>query len=180
MVAHTTWTDERVERLKQLHAEGYSASQIAGILGGITRNAVIGKVNRLGPSKPKPAPGVKIKRNVAKPKVYPRMSVRGHFDPASVSPTPLPKHRDEAIPLAQRKQLLDLQPWHCKYPIGNPDEPNFFFCGAEVFGRSYCVEHYRRCYHPIRLQITHEERARRHFQALRNIEKHKAAARRSA
>ncbi len=43
-----TWTDERVELLKRLWGEGLSASQIAAEIGGVTRNAVIGKVHRLG------------------------------------------------------------------------------------------------------------------------------------
>ena len=47
-----SWTDERVELLKKLWADGLSASQIAAELGGITRNAVIGKVHRLGSFRP--------------------------------------------------------------------------------------------------------------------------------
>jgi GcrA cell cycle regulator len=169
MPAARTWTEDRITRLRQLHAEGYSASQIAAELGGITRNAVIGKVNRLGLPRPTPAPGVnKIKKRK-----------RGgqqlcHFDPTTTKPSPKP--RDEDTPLEQRKQLLELRHWHCKYPIGHPGEPNFFFCGAEVFGRSYCVEHSHLCYRPAPVNITHEERVRRHFLALRNIERIKRGA----
>ena len=53
-----SWTDERVELLKKLWTDGLSASQIAAQLGGVTRNAVIGKVHRLnlsGRAKPPPA-----------------------------------------------------------------------------------------------------------------------------
>jgi len=57
-----TWTDERVEQLKKLWADGLSASQIAGELGGITRNAVIGKVHRLGLSGRAKAPSSSVPR----------------------------------------------------------------------------------------------------------------------
>src|ERR1700737_1309177 len=57
-----TWTDERVELLKKLWGDGLSASQIAGELGGITRNAVIGKVHRLGLSGRAKAPSAAAPR----------------------------------------------------------------------------------------------------------------------
>jgi len=161
------WTNERTERLKQLHAEGYSSSQIAADLGGVTRNAVIGKVHRLGLSRP----WVKKVRPEKRGK-HVRLSALGHSDPA---PKPLPKHPDENIPLEQRKQLLQLRARHCKYPIGHPGEPGFFFCGGPVHARSCCVEHFRRCYSKTPVQITHEERMRRHFHALKNIERTKRA-----
>ncbi len=151
-MAHTTWSDDRVEQLKQLHAEGYSASVIAEIMGLITRNAVIGKVHRLNMP-------------------YPRLAVLGHLDP---TPKPLPQRSPDdyrALARGPHGTLLALQPWDCRYPIGDPQEPNFFFCSAEVFGRSYCVDHYRRCYGRTPVQITHEERVRRHYRALKNIDR---------
>ena len=57
-----SWTDERVELLKKLWADGLSASQIAAELGGITRNAVIGKVHPAGPKVPRRAPRASASR----------------------------------------------------------------------------------------------------------------------
>jgi GcrA cell cycle regulator len=62
-----SWTDERVEKLKELWGDGMSASQIAKILGGVTRNAVIGKVHRLGLSNRGAAPGGQAVPDEAKP-----------------------------------------------------------------------------------------------------------------
>ncbi|TMJ76370.1 MAG: GcrA cell cycle regulator, partial [Alphaproteobacteria bacterium] len=67
-----TWTDERVETLKRLWAEGLSASQIAAALGGVTRNAVIGKVHRLGLSGRAKAPSSAAPRP-RKPRVHSHM-----------------------------------------------------------------------------------------------------------
>src|SRR5947209_17519794 len=88
-----TWTDERVERLKKLWADGLSASQIAGELGGITRNAVIGKVHRLGLSRRAKSPSSAAPRP-RKPRVHSHRlrasppSVRGHPGHAHASQPP--------------------------------------------------------------------------------------------
>src|ERR1700747_10540 len=113
-----SWTDERVEMLKKLWADGLSASQIAGELGGITRNAVIGKVHRLGLSGRAKAPSPSVPRP-RKPRASSQMfrparpMVRGN--PAlAVSPAydydiePEPQPIENIIPLGQRCTLLEL------------------------------------------------------------------------
>ena len=109
-----SWTDERVEKLKKMWGEGQSASQIAKELGGVTRNAVIGKVHRLGLSnrtggggtkadaKPKPAPKVdaKPKPAAAKPKPTPEPAVEAAPAVEPVAPRPIPA-RKAIIPAGQ-------------------------------------------------------------------------------
>jgi GcrA cell cycle regulator len=128
------WTDERVELLKKLWQDGLSASQIAKQLGGVTRNAVIGKVHRLGlsgratPSKPQ--------RTVF---------TRRLAEPSTHAPTPV-RYVDEAPGMAT---VLTLQAHMCKWPIGDPALDNFTFCGrrSEENG-PYCHEHAMVAYQP--------------------------------
>ncbi len=118
------WTDERVELLKKLWADGLSASQIAAELGGITRNAVIGKVHRLGlsgraksPSSATPRP--RKPRSSGHMLRVSRPSVRGNTALAydyDVEPEP----ELLEIPLEQRKTLLQLNEHTCRWPIGDP------------------------------------------------------------
>src|SRR5436853_2536078 len=109
-----SWTDERVELLKKLWSDGLSASQIAGELGGITRNAVIGKVHRLGLSGRAKSPSSSAPR-VRKPRTHmlrvSRPAVRGNTALAlayDMEPEFEPEFVDEVIPLEQRKTLLQL------------------------------------------------------------------------
>lgn len=142
------WTDERVEVLKKLWLDGLSASQIAKQLGGgVTRNAVIGKVHRLGlsgraaPSKP------------ARPVV--RMTPRPR--PVSVPAAP---RRPAALPVAQptviaRREepgsatVLTLGVHMCKWPIGDPSSRDFTFCGQPAGGATYCAHHAAIAYQPV-------------------------------
>ena len=128
------WTDERVELLKKLWADGLSASQIAAELGGITRNAVIGKVHRLGlsgraksPSSSSPRPRKARSSGMMR---VPRSSMRGNTALAydyEVEPEP----ELIEIPLEQRKTLLQLTEKTCRWPVGDPGSTEFFFCGGE-------------------------------------------------
>ena len=143
------WTDERVELLKKLWQDGLSASQIAKQLGGVTRNAVIGKVHRLGlsgratPSKPQrtvfkaPRPTRPISAQPSAP--------RRIAEPALHAPTPV-RYVDEAPGMAT---VLTLQAHMCKWPIGDPALDNFTFCGrrSEENG-PYCHEHASVAYQP--------------------------------
>ena len=114
------WTEERINRLRQLWNEGKSASQIADILGGATRNAVIGKAHRLGLAK-RPSP---IKRDPNKP---PKPRVK------KVKPAPKP---------VDGVTILELTEQMCRWPIGHPGDEDFRFCGARVMsGFTYCAEH---------------------------------------
>lgn len=129
------WTDEKVEILTQLWGKGHSASEIARIIGDVSRNAVIGKAHRLGLSgRPKTA------APVAKPKPAP---VRRR--------TPVEKPRPVFIaegPIVGAG-ILDLTERMCRWPIGDPKTSDFKFCGRKVAcGSTYCAEHAAMAYQP--------------------------------
>lgn len=158
----TAWTDERIELLKKLWSYGWSASGIRDALGQTSRNAVIGKLYRLGltrrvqaSSQPKPA-----KPRKPRPKRGP-IALNGHVGYASIKTSSivpsLPPERTEDIPVDQRCSLMDLDdsPWNpqkCRWPIGTPGKEGFAFCGGKVSKRvwgtkfkpipcPYCDEH---------------------------------------
>jgi GcrA cell cycle regulator len=152
-----TWTDERVELLKKLWADGLSASQIAGELGGITRNAVIGKVHRLGLSGRAKAPSSSVprQRKPRAPSMFraPRTMMRGNTALAmpayDYDPDPEPELIENIIPIGQRCTLLELDTEKCHWPIGDPGQPDFFFCGGKTnAGTPYCGYHGRVAYQP--------------------------------
>ncbi len=150
------WTDERVELLKKLWAEGLSASQIAGRLGSVTRNAVIGKVHRLGLSgrattsrmkshRPRP-------RMAAKRMAKSRFSTVGNpaFRALYAEPDAYqPPAEELVIPEKERKYIQTLTECSCRWPTGYPQTPEFHFCGKEkVPGLPYCEFHARRAFQP--------------------------------
>ena len=150
------WTDERVELLKKLWTEGLSASQIAAELGGITRNAVIGKVHRLGLSGRAKSPSSAAPRP-RKPRApgmmrLSRPSMRGNTALAPMYEAdlePEPELIENIIPIGQRCSLLELNDSKCRWPIGDPGSAEFFFCGgAPVEGLPYCNYHSRVAYQP--------------------------------
>ncbi len=164
-----TWTTERVDLLKKLWSDGLSASQIAGELGGVTRNAVIGKVHRLGLSGRAKAPAAaqKVRKPVTKPISGSSGSPgshhsRGGMTPQShgatalkmdMSPAPAPEPESrpiaELVPLAQRATILTLTERTCKWPIGDPSTDDFYFCGHNSDpGVPYCQYHCRIAYQP--------------------------------
>ncbi len=147
------WTDERVENLKKLWQDGLSASQIAKQLGGTTRNAVIGKVHRLGlsgratPSKPaRPVfKAPRQQRTTAEPAAPRRIAEPSVAQKSSV-PVPAPvRYVDEAPGSAT---ILTLGAHMCKWPIGDPAETGFTFCGRRQDDGPYCLEHARVAYQP--------------------------------
>lgn len=141
------WTDEATAMLRELWAdENMSAAHIASALskqfgGTFGRNAVLGKVHRLGlPNRNKVVPAKP--RRVPTLRRPPRASKR-----AVVVPAPVPDILDADIPFGQRRSLLELTSKTCKWPVGNPSMPGFFFCGADpVEGKSYCACHAARAY----------------------------------
>jgi GcrA cell cycle regulator len=147
-----------VELLKKLWADGLSASQIAAELGGITRNAVIGKVHRLGLSGRAKSPSSAMPRQ-RKPRTtghimrVPRSAMRGNTALAALHEydlEPEPELIENIIPLGQRCSLLDLNDEKCRWPIGDPGLPEFFFCGGKpVDGLPYCGYHSRVAYQPL-------------------------------
>ena len=153
------WTDDRVELLKKLWGEGLSASQIAAELGGISRNSVIGKVHRLGLSGRAKSPSTSVPRQ-RKPRAHSHMmriarpSIRGNtaLAPMHVYETelePEPELIENIIPMGQRCTILELSESKCRWPIGDPSSPDFFFCGGKTIeGLPYCGHHSRIAYQP--------------------------------
>ena len=153
------WTDERVELLKKLWADGLSASQIATRLGSVTRNAVIGKVHRLGLSGRATTSRIKTHRPRARAQIGAKRVVKNRFMQVGnaavrnlysfeVEPfTPSIEELD--IPLAERKSLQDLAECSCRWPIGDPTREDFYFCGKnKVQSLPYCEFHARKAFQP--------------------------------
>src|ERR1700757_1570452 len=147
-----SWTDERVETLKKLWTDGLSASHIAAALGGITRNAVIGKVHRLGLSGRAKSPSSSVPR-ARKPRSsgmmrVSRPSMRGNTALAyEYEMEPEPELIE--IPVEQRKTLLELNEKTCRWPVGDPGSREFFFCGGDTVNElPYCSYHSRVAYQP--------------------------------
>lgn len=142
------WTDERVTLLRKLWAEGLSASQIAKQLGGVTRNAVIGKVHRLGlagratPSRPAKRPVRAARPRIVGP-TAPRLRPASTV-PAVVIPDLEPVKLDDG----KAASVLTLNESMCKFPIGDPTDPNFAFCGRGAANGPYCADHARLAYQP--------------------------------
>lgn len=188
-----SWTEERIERLKKMWADGATASQIAEELGGVSRNAVIGKAHRLGleqrPSpvkaveekEKKPGRGAKAAPAAAVAKPAPTPKAEAPAEPQADAPAPgAPKAAgapemqyrsigpggfirqgpgDQQAPIppapprrlvpakpspevADKTSLLELNDRICKWPMGHPGEPDFYFCGEPANpGFPYCVEH---------------------------------------
>ena len=159
-----SWTDERVELLGKLWQEGRSASQIAAELGlGVTRNAVIGKVHRLGlAGRPKPAVAaqVRMKPKLVTRPVEERAKVETVFDtvvtPLPIAPKPAialvaqQSSGDVVIPFSERVTIMDLRESSCRWPMGDPTNPEFRFCGARTGqdGSPYCLAHSRLAFQP--------------------------------
>ena len=190
-----SWTDDRVEKLKLLWGDGMSASQIAKALGGVTRNAVIGKVHRLGLSNraaaaggqaasgeakkaDKPARPSRPAKAAAEPKQA--ATVAEAAKPAPVMVRPQPVIRDATQPrapglptpeekaaratlaeiekMARKLDLLSLTERTCKWPIGDPTEESFHFCGLpSAVGKPYCEHHVAVAFQPM---STRRDRAR--------------------
>lgn len=153
-----TWPEERVEILKKLWIDGLSASQIAAKLGdNITRNAVIGKVHRLGLSgRGSPTrvsrPRTRRPRQPSAPR---RVATSGNAalkpQPALVTrrePAPEPIHLVD-IPKSERIGILELTEKTCRWPHGDPESEDFFFCGQTPSdGTPYCEYHASIAYQP--------------------------------
>ena len=157
------WTEERVELLKKLWAEGLSASQIAGRLGGVTRNAVIGKVHRLGLAgratssrsrSPRPRRTHVPRANRAPSLMFGtrgNTALKPQYEAEQdAEPAPLV---ELVIPLNERASIMTLKESMCRWPIGDPAEPEFHFCGRKKCGTlPYCEHHARMAYQPVQVR----------------------------
>ncbi len=159
-----SWTDQRVEMLQKLWQEGLSASQIAAQLShGITRNAVIGKIHRLGLSnRVKPAGPSPVSQLATRMKPLPRATSTRSQMPAIKGNTalaidykavPAPSHNmsdDVVVPISKRVTIMELKESMCRWPLGDPSSKDFRFCGTRSPGSAipYCEHHARIAYQP--------------------------------
>ena len=138
-----SWTEERVAKLKELWGKGKTASQIAEIIGGISRNSVIGKAHRLNLS-------AKIKTRTA--------TSNQNFENSIQESNQIKRGRkskfksliiEKDFEPENPKQLEELDENSCKWPIGHPDEKSFYFCGrSSLKDFSYCKLHLLYAYQP--------------------------------
>ena len=139
-----SWNDEKVTKLKELWGKGNTASQIAEIIGGISRNAVIGKAHRLNLSAKIKTRARSVSQNFRSDsedlRVKSGKSRRGKFKSLIIEKDFEPENP---------KQLEELDDNSCKWPIGHPDEKTFYFCGrSSLKDFSYCKLHLLYAYQP--------------------------------
>ncbi len=139
-----SWTEEKVAKLKELWGKGSTASQIAEIIGGISRNAVIGKAHRLNLS-------AKIKTRAATS----NKNFENSFEAKNIKNKRGRKSKFKSLIIEKEfepenpKQLEELDENSCKWPIGHPDEKSFYFCGrSSLKDFSYCKLHLLYAYQP--------------------------------
>jgi len=143
MSAAPAWTDDRVHTLTRLWRGGLSASQIARVLaGGVTRNAVIGKVHRLGLSgRAKPSAPTLRPRREARPRPVIRR--------APPVPRPPPSPPVAPPPEVGAASILSVRRGQCRWPIGDPLADGFCLCGAPAVRGAYCAGHAEIAYRPL-------------------------------
>lgn len=156
------WTDERVETLKKLWADGLSASQIAAQLGGVSRNAVIGKVHRLKlsgrgrtssasprPKKTASGGGRSSRGGRTVTMTIGATALKAQYDVDAVArhdPRPI---EDVVVPISRNLALVELTEHTCKWPNGDPMSEEFSFCGNDSGDSGpYCTYHSRLAYQP--------------------------------
>lgn len=167
------WTDEQTDKVKRLWAAGESASQIAGQLGGgISRNAVIGKIHRLGLSGRSTATRIYVNgvatsrlRRIS-PTRPDRLSALEQERREARSAIAVERHENQigpdlVIPIDQRKTLMDLERGDCRWPYGTgaSNDPYYYCCHKATPGLSYCTFHAARAYQPPQVRARNEARA---------------------
>ena len=178
-----SWTDERIELLRQLWLDGRSASQISAELGsGVTRNAVVGKIHRLGLSGRAKSTSPAAPRVRQRPAPTPRTQtaarstlggagsvVRGNtalafaLDPTLEKVESAPVfHEDVVVPMSLRVTIIELKDAMCRWPLGDPTTPEFRYCGTQSAGPGpYCSHHGRMAYQPAEDRRRERNRDRR-------------------
>jgi GcrA cell cycle regulator len=138
-----SWTPEKVGKLKQLWGKGNTAGQIASIIGGVTRNAAIGKAHRLGLAT----------KSIQKKNIFNQVSHRQ--EKAQHPERKTRRNRFESLLLDKNfepenpKSLEELDDKICRWPIGHPNESDFYFCGRKSMKDfSYCKLHVLYAFQP--------------------------------
>lgn len=167
-IERLSWTDDRVTKLKALHAEGLSASAIAKALGWISRSAVIGKLHRLGIAPTSQTMQRRLARahdarrdrdNRLRQARKLAREERAHakkmaMERAGIIEAPLPVVEELFIPLEDRKTVQTADDRCCHWPIGDPKHEGFHLCGKQkVKGSSYCEFHYGRSVQPLQHRL---------------------------
>lgn len=187
-----SWTDERVDLLSRLWLDGKSASQIAAALGGgLTRNAVIGKVHRLGLAgrvkSGAPAPGAEDETSLgesgetmeiaaaprrAAPRTHitataPAAAVQGNTalvmaEAPAEALKPARAPEEVVVPMSLKVTIVELRESMCKWPIGDPSSSEFRYCGSPSHaGTPYCQYHGKLAYQPAQDRRRERDRDRR-------------------
>ncbi|MGU9963646.1 MAG: GcrA family cell cycle regulator [Candidatus Halichondribacter symbioticus] len=169
------WNDTRIRQLKKMWADGESAGEIAATLGGLSRNAIIGKIYRLGLSNRDPVPAVKMDKPKGKkqPKVASTTALPSGQNklplrrpPVVRAGQPLPpqpaaneisedvlRTAAETLKKAKKISLMELTEKTCKWPVGDPSTDDFWFCGLDSeTGKPYCKAHNDVAFHPPNMQ----------------------------
>lgn len=134
----SNWADDRIEQLKSLWRAGLSASQVANALGNVTRNAVLGKLHRLG----------LLSRRTAASPAHPRSTTsrcRAPRLPKVALPVPVAELDPFTLADGSFATLATMSDRMCRWPIGDPKAEDFHFCGhAAEAGSCYCEAHTQR------------------------------------
>ena len=152
---HRTWTEDRANHAAKLWLDGIGASTIAAIIGNTSRNAIIGKMHRMGLG----GTGRTICQDAPKPEPKPRKPRAKKVYPSRPKAPEVPIPRVSKIERAfippvfapgERVTVMDLVPGVCRWPLGDPRAENFSFCGHRIAeGSSYCTRHSRIAYQPV-------------------------------
>ena len=139
-----SWNEKKIIKLKELWGKGSTASQIAEIIGGITRNAVIGKANRLNLSSKIKArsisPNQNFQNNSEENNPKQKKGRKSKFQSLII---------DKDFEPENPKKLEELDESSCKWPLGHPEEEKFYFCGrSSLKDFSYCKLHLLYAYQP--------------------------------
>lgn len=141
-----TWTPDRIEQLRACVGTGMTCSQIAAAIG-VSRNAVIGKIHRLGLSSGRPA-GASVRANCPPRARHPRGPTQRRLLRLAYAQAPLDDIMSSVAVISTHPcSLVDIDAHQCRWPIGDPASTHFLFCGNDsIAGFTYCVGHARMAY----------------------------------
>jgi GcrA cell cycle regulator len=144
--SNATWTSERIEQLRSCVGSGMTCSQIAAAIG-VSRNAVIGKIHRLGLSSGRPA-GASSRVSCPPRSRHPRGPTQRRLLRLAYARAPLDEIMSGMVVISAHPcSLVDIDQHQCRWPIGDPASTNFLFCGNDaIAGFAYCVGHARMAY----------------------------------